>query len=416
MKLPSQCAILVGGLGTRMSHLTADTSKSLLDCGGRPFLAWILRELSRFGIDDVVLLADYKSERIDEFCRKVPAWLPKPLSIKVSVELSRAGTGGALWYARDLLEDTFLLINGDSWIDTNLARFLAAACAASETGGCVLLRAMEDCSSYGTVELRGNSITAFREKASVRAPGLINSGIYVLDKSALTMLSPNCSIEFDILPALVEKERLAGHVLDGYFIDIGVPADYACAGEELPRRLMRPAVFFDRDGVLNEDLGWVGDKDRFQWLPGAREAVRFVNDAGFHALVVTNQAGVARGLYSEMDIESLHRYMVQDLLVEGATIDDFRYCPFHPAGVLETYRRDSSWRKPAPGMILDLLAHWGIEGSRSILVGDKESDLEAARAAGVKGYFYPGGNLQEFVEPLVTQLRRVAVGAPASYL
>ena len=416
MKLPSQCAILVGGLGTRMGQLTADTPKPLLDCGGRPFLAWILRELSRFGIEEVVLLAGYKSERIDKFCRHVSAWLPKPLSIKVSVEPSRAGTGGAVWYARDLLEDTFLLINGDSWIDTNLARFLAAAGAAPEAAGCVLLHAMEDCTRYGTVELQGNSITAFREKASVRAPGLINGGIYVLDKSALSMLSPNCSMELDILPALAAKELLTGHVLDGDFIDIGVPADYARAGEQLPRRLMRPAVFFDRDGVLNEDLGWVGNKDRFQWIPGAREAVRFVNDAGFHALVVTNQAGVARGFYSEAAIESLHRHMVQDLQAEGATIDDFRYCPFHPAGVMEIYRRDSSWRKPAPGMILDLLAHWGVEGRRSILVGDKESDIEAARAAGVKGYFYPGGNLLEFVEPLVTQLRRVAVGAPVSCL
>jgi D-glycero-D-manno-heptose 1,7-bisphosphate phosphatase len=396
-----------------MGQLTANTPKPLLDCGGRPFLAWILRELSRFGIEEVVLLAGYQSERIDEFCRQVPLWLPKPLSIQVSVEPSRAGTGGAVWYARDLLKDTFLLINGDSWIDANLARFLAAAGAAPEAAGCVLLRAMEDCTRYGTVELQGNSITAFREKASVRAPGLINCGIYVLDKSALSMLSPNCSMELDILPALAAKRLLTGHVLDGAFIDIGIPADYARAREELPRCLMRPAIFFDRDSVLNEDLGRVGNKDRFQWLPGAREAVRFVNDAGFHALVVTNQAGVARGLYSEADIESLHRHMIQDLLAEGATIDDFRYCLFHPAGVMEIYRRDSSWRKPAHGMILDLLARWSIEGRRSILVGDKESDIETARAAGVKGYFYPGGNFLEFVEPLVTQLRRVAVGAPS---
>jgi D-glycero-D-manno-heptose 1,7-bisphosphate phosphatase len=410
MKLPSQSAILVGGPGKRLGQLTANTPKPLLDCGGRPFLAWVLRELSRFGIEEVVLLAGYKAERIDEFCRHVSACLPKPLSIKVSVEPSPAGTGGALWYARHLLQDTFLLINGDSWFDTNLARFMAAA-AASEAAGCVLLRSMDDCTRYGTVELRGNSITSFREKASVRARGIISSGIYVLDKSALTMLSPNCSIEVDILPALVERELFAGHVLDGYFIDIGIPADYARAGEEVPRRLMRPAIFFHRNGIRNKDLGWVGDMDRFQWIPGAREAVRFVNDAGFHAFVVTNQAGVARGLYSEADIEHLHRCMVQDLLVEGATIDDFRYCPYHPAGVLETYRRDSSWRKPAPGMIQNLLAHWNVKAGRCILVGDKKSDIEAARAAGLQGKLFPGGNLLEFLEPLVQAIARVEVGA-----
>lgn len=414
MKIPRQCAILVGGLGTRLGSLTSDTPKPLLDCGGHPFLAWVLRELSRFGITEVLLLAGYKSERVETFCREVAASLPRPLSVSISVEPSPAGTGGALWYARDLLRDTFLLLNGDSWLDTNLARFFAAAAAAPEAAGSMLLRSMPDCSRYGRAELHGDRVVALHEKSPASGPGLINGGLYMFDRSILPLLSPECSLERDVLPVLAAQGRLSGCVLDGYFIDIGVPSDYERAGVELPRRLLRPAVFFDRDGVLNEDLGWVGTPDRYRWMPEAVEAVGLVNDAGMHAFVVTNQAGIARGLYSEEDVQHLHDHILEDLLLSGATIDDFRYCPFHPEGVVERYRKESDWRKPGAGMLLDLLAAWNVDPSRSILIGDKRSDLEAAAAAKIDGYQYSGGNLLNFVEPLIGRLRHRSEGVSAS--
>jgi len=405
VKIPRQCAILVGGLGTRLGALTADTPKPLLDCGGRPFLAWVLRELVRFGIEEVVLLAGYKSERVETFCRQLPPLVPKPLSVKISVEPSPAGTGGALWHARHLLQDSFLLINGDSWLDTNLARFFATAAAASDSLGSVLLRAMEDCARYGTAELRGDRIVAFREKSAVNGAGLISSGIYVFDKGVLDLLSPTCSLEQDILPELAKQGRLAGCVLDGFFIDIGIPTDYARAAEEIPRHLIRPAVFFDRDGVLNEDLGWVGSKDRFHWIQGAKDALRLASDCGMHVFVVTNQAGVARGLYTEADVEKLHASVHEDLLLYGATIDDIRLCPFHPEGVVEQYRKESNWRKPGAGMMLDLLASWEVDPGRSLLIGDKATDIQAANVAGFEGFLYSDGNLLDFVEPLISRLR-----------
>jgi D,D-heptose 1,7-bisphosphate phosphatase len=407
VKLPRQCAILVGGLGTRMGHLTAQTPKPLLGCGDRPFLAWVLRELARFGIEEVILLAGHKSEQIDRFCLEAPAYLPKPMSIKVSIEPKRAGTGGAVWYARELLDDAFVLINGDSWIDINLARFLAMSAAVPDALGCILLRDMEDCSRYGTVDLRGNRVVGFHEKASIDAPGVISSGIYIFDRDVFSFLTPECSLEIDVLPGLAEKGLLYGKVFDGYFIDIGIPVDYARACKELPSRLMRGAVFFDRDGVLNEDTGWVGSFDRFKWVTGARDALRLVNEMGLHAFVVTNQAGVARGLYTESDVETLHSQILGDLRHYGGTIDDLRFCPFHPTVATEkAYLRDSNWRKPEPGMILDLLARWGVDSHKCILVGDKESDLHAARNAGIAGYLYSGGSLLEFCEPLVSHLGR----------
>lgn len=405
MKLPRQCAILVGGLGTRMGQLTAETPKPLLDCGGRPFLAWILRELARFGIEEVVLLAGYKSERIDVFCQEAQAYLPRALSIKVSVEPSPAGTGGAVWHARQLLDDAFLLINGDSWIDTNLAKFLAASVDAPDAIGCVLLRAMEDCTRYGTVELRGCHIVTFREKASISAPGLINSGIYAFDKGVLEFLSPKCSLEIEVLPLLAEKGLLAGQVLDGYFIDIGIPTDYARAGDELPRRLMRPAVFFDWDGVLSPNPGWAGGKDKLSWIAGAKDAFRLVNEAGFHAFVVANQTGAEHGLPARPDVESFHNYIQQDLLRDGGTIDDIRSYPCPQTAAADKSRRNSNWPKPTPGIFLDFLARWGVDYRRSIFIGNRETDLKAAKAAGIEGYRYSSGSFHEFIKPLVARLR-----------
>jgi D-glycero-D-manno-heptose 1,7-bisphosphate phosphatase len=165
--------------------------------------------------------------------------------------------------------------------------------------------------------------------------------------------------------------------------------------------MKRPAVFFDRDGVLNEDDGYVFEVNKLRWIEGAREAVRAANDAGYLVFVVTNQSGVARGIYEESDIEALHKWMADDLAKIGARIDAFEYCPYHPEAVVERYRQVSQRRKPAPGMINDLLERFSVDVSRSILIGDKAIDLEAARAAGVQGYLYSSGNLAQFLRPLL---------------
>ncbi len=164
----------------------------------------------------------------------------------------------------------------------------------------------------------------------------------------------------------------------------------------------RPAIFFDRDGVLNRDNGFTHHPGQFRWNDGAIAAVKAVNDAGWLAFVVTNQSGVARGYYDEATVIRLHDWMNEELRARGAHIDAFRYCPHLLVGnAISEYAVDCDCRKPKPGMILDLLRRWSIDRAASMLIGDQETDLEAAHAAGIAATLYSGGDLNAAVAAIL---------------
>ena len=399
-----QCAVLVGGLGTRLGELTAAAPKPLLPVAGKPFLWWLLREVSRFGIEDAVLLTGHLSEVVEAALPALVSSLPRRMKVIVSREPVRAGTGGALYHAAEHLQDRFLLLNGDSLLDHPLGTFLASPAEPGVVGR-LLLRPVADASRYGVVTVAGNVVSAFAARSEPGQPGLINGGVYLVEKSIIGHAGPQCSLEQDVLPALATAGALRGAVAKGWFIDIGIPADLARAQTELPRTLERRALFLDRDGVCNVDHGWVGSRDRFDWVPGARETIAAATQAGWHVFIVTNQSGVARGHYGEADVHALLAWMGDTVMQIGGTIDDYRFCPFHPDAALPAYRKASDWRKPAPGMLLDLLRAWNVDGTRCMMIGDQPSDMEAAAAAGVAGHLFAGGsrgaNLAEFALPLL---------------
>ncbi|MBN8970577.1 MAG: HAD family hydrolase [Xanthobacteraceae bacterium] len=168
----------------------------------------------------------------------------------------------------------------------------------------------------------------------------------------------------------------------------------------------RPAAFLDRDGVLNFDDGYIGTRDRIRWMPGVVSAVRTLNDAGYFVFVITNQSGVARGMFSEQDVHDLHDWMRDELQRDGARIDDFRFCPHHTEGSVADYAIDCHCRKPKPGMLRDLMSAWPVRAQGSFVIGDKPIDIEAANAAGLPGFLFTGGDLAVFVDQVLRTMER----------
>jgi D-glycero-D-manno-heptose 1,7-bisphosphate phosphatase len=150
-------------------------------------------------------------------------------------------------------------------------------------------------------------------------------------------------------------------------------------------RPLRPAAFLDRDGVLNVDHGYVYLPERFEWIAGAPEAVRLLNDAGYTVIVVTNQSGVARGYFDETAVRSFNAHLQTGLAAHGAHIDAFYYCPHHPEGSVKDFAIACRCRKPGTGMLEQAAAEWPIDRARSFLIGDRDGDVEAASAFGIRG-------------------------------
>ena len=386
------CAILVGGFGTRLGELTRGIPKPLLPVNGAPFLEHLLVEVARHGFTDVVLLAGYLGDQLETYAgrRRLAG---REVQITVHVEAQPMGTAGALLPLTGTADDTLLLLNGDSWFDIDLRAFATAL--PDWAVARIALSRSTNLGRFGVVEFDDGRVTRFAERnTSVRA-GYINAGVYLLRRSLIERItSTPCSLEGDIYPLLAQEGLLEAWPAEAFFVDIGIPDDYATSDQLIKKQCTRPAVFFDRDGVLNKDeTGYAHKPEDLQWNKNAIEAVRFANQSGWYVFVVTNQAGVARGYYDETAVRRFHEQMEMELAREAAHVDEFRYCPFHPDGTVAEYRRDAECRKPKPGMIIDLMRAWKIDVTRSFLIGDKESDCLAATAAGIGGYLFRAGDL-----------------------
>jgi len=226
-----QALILAGGRGTRLGALTDGCPKPILSVGGRPFLAYLLGLLARQGVRNVILSTGYHAESIRH---AFPGGTVNGLEIQHSVETTPMGTGGAILLARPLLQDTFLVLNGDTLFDHDAQVLNKLLLSRSGALGAIALREIDDAGRYGCVRLDHAVIRAFAEK-STSGRGVINGGVYCLKQAALDGLPFRpCSIERDIFPHLIEQGKLLGQVFAGYFIDIGIPETLARAQTELP--------------------------------------------------------------------------------------------------------------------------------------------------------------------------------------
>ena len=378
-----QVVILAGGLGTRLRSVVQDVPKPMADIQGKPFLEYLLQLLIQNGYQNFLFLVGYKGDMIKSYFGDGSKF---GVNIEYSNEETPLGTGGALFNAWDKLSDDFFLINGDTFFDIQY-EILEDFVTSKNHEFLIALRYSDDLSRYGIIEIDDNyKVISFFEKDQVqenRIDGYINSGVYSVKKEILepyykTWEEEPISLENRIIPELVEHGKVYGLPIGGKFIDIGVPQDYVKAQKIIPQVLQeerKPAIFVDRDGTIIEDNGYVHGTN----LVFKSEIIKLLKRAkeeGKYVIIVTNQAGIAKGMFTEEESILTTEYVIKCMEEYGAHVDGYYYCPYHPEGIVEKYRKISLLRKPEPGMILKACDDFRIDLKSSMMIGDNsEADL-----------------------------------------
>ena len=377
-----EAIILAGGLGTRLSGVIGEIPKCLAPVDGKPFLQYQLEWLSRFDVSHVVLSVGYLREQVIGFV-KSREW---PFDVSFAVEKEPLGTGGGIRLALSKCRGKQVyVLNGDTFFNVDLE-------ALSFTAPVTLaLKPMRDFDRYGAVDWDGDLVNAFREKRHCDE-GLINGGVYAIDRSQLDMsLFPKTfSFERDVLEPLANYGLVAGEKQDGYFIDIGIPEDYARAQRELPeiQAVLKASdavlgsgadtLFLDRDGVINRWLpgDYVRSWDRFAFLPGILECFRQWAERFKHIIIVSNQRGVGKGKMTQEELDAVHARMLDEIRRAGGRIDAVYTCT--------ELDKDHPMRKPQPGMFLAACRDYpDIAPERCLMLGDSDYDREFATNCGM---------------------------------
>lgn len=382
MRRYREAIVLAGGFGTRLAHVVPDVCKPMAPVAGRPFLRFIMDQLAAAGVERAVVADGYRREQIEGFFGAGY----RGMDVVYSPEETPLFTGGAVKQALAGCEgDWVFVMNGDTWLDIDFAAMETAAEGAPEgVKAVVAVKRMRRFERYGTVDVDAEgTITAFHEKRPC-ADGLINAGVYLVRRDALDAMPAKFSLESDWFERVVADGALRACVCEGGFVDIGVPEDYERAQQMLAplARGYRLAIF-DRDGTINVDTGHLFESEKLELVPGTVELMaRYAADPECKVVVVTNQAGIAKGLYAEEDMRALHRFMEQELEKHGARVDAWYFCPHHP-----DFTGECSCRKPAPGMLLAAIRDFDTRPENCVMYGDKPSDEAAAEAAGVEFIF-----------------------------
>lgn len=373
-----EAIVLAGGFGTRLAHVVPDVCKPMAPVAGRPFLRFIMDQLAAAGFDRVIVADGYRREQIEDFFGSAY----RGMAIEYSPEDTPLFTGGAVKMALGRCRsDWVFVLNGDTWLDVDFTAMEAAAADAPDSVSAVIaVKRMRDFERYGTVDVNaGGELTAFHEKRPCEE-GLINAGVYLLRRDALNNMPEKFSLESDYFECVVDGGALRAVECTGGFIDIGVPEDYELA-QTMLAPLARPwkLAMFDRDGTINVDTGHLHEPEKLELIPSTVDIMRgYSDDPDYKVVVVTNQAGIAKGLYTEADMHHLHRYMEGELEGLGVHVDAWYFCPHHP-----DYTGPCKCRKPAPGMLLAAMRDFDANVVDCVMYGDMPTDEAAARTAGI---------------------------------
>lgn len=422
-----QVVVLMGGLGTRLG--LKDVPKAMADVNGKPFFDYQLALLKRWGFHQFLFLVGHQGE-------KIVAHYGDGTAFGVNILYSHdgdapQGTGGALKKAEDLLEEDFLLIYGDSFMDIDYRELVYDYCSRNHQTVFGVMTIFHnhgrlDKSNVGILE---DDLIVYDKKNPSQDMEYIDYGVSIFEKGILRY-APNGRFDIaDLVSTLTRERKLVGHIVTRRFYEIGSPASLDEFRGYAKKRFAGPqkAAFFDRDGVINELVFHEGteqldspfDMEDFCYMDGILDILAFLQEKDYLIFVVTNQPAAAKGKVPLRKLYALNHWMEQDLRRRGIDVEFIHMCPHHPTGTAYTRERfliqSCNCRKPKSGLVEELLSVYAVDQSHSFLVGDSYTDVLAAKGAGLQAVLLGSlkcdackrleGNHPDFILTDISELR-----------
>ncbi len=390
--------IMAGGRGTRISELFPDIPKPLIPIDGVPVLEREILSLKEQGFDDIILTVGYMAEKIMHHFGN-----GRRLGVHIDyfVEKQPLGNAGALFQIKDQLTEDFLLLNGDAVFDIDFNRFVAYH---KEHDCLVTLFTHPNNHPYDSgliISDENNIVQKWLTKEDERPKyykNRVNAGLHVISPKLLEkdINTPKIDLDRQLLKPLSGTGKMICYDSPEYVKDMGTPERYYAVSEDYKAgritaknlKNKQKAIFLDRDGTINEYVGFLTNIDEFKLLDGVTDAIKKINASGFLAIVVTNQPVVARGEVTYEQLDEIHHKMETLLGQEGAYLDAIYYCPHHPhsgyAGEVKSLKIECECRKPKPGMLMKAAKDYNIDLEQSWMIGDSKNDILAGKNAGCK--------------------------------
>lgn len=369
--IPLDLVILAGGRGKRISKFTKKIPKPLIKINDIHFIQYLINFYSKYSFKKIFILTGYKAKTFNKFHKKYFNLIPT----ECIREREKLGTGGAIFQLRKKIKGSFLLINGDSFINYDVTKLIKKKLSKKIISKILLVKNNNYKSNNKLTKLKIN-----KKKLVVSNGKYMNAGIYFFNKKIFKYLKPKKnSLEKEIFPDLIKKKLVQGIYSNKKLLDIGTYSNLKKAKSFLKHSTNSYSVFLDRDGVINIDKKYVHKIKDFRFRKNVVRMLKFLNFKKINIFIVTNQAGIAKGLYSEKKFFKLSRQIKMLLDKKNIYFNDIEFCPFHPNAIIKKYKKKTNYRKPGNLMIEKIKKRWGVLSKKSYMIGDKISDFKAAR-------------------------------------
>lgn len=397
-----KAVVQAGGKGTRISSITGDTiPKPMLEVDGYPILYHQIMNLKKSGITDITLIIGHLGHIIKEYFKD-----GKELGVNIDYieedPNKPLGTAGSLYYLKDKMDDSFIFLLADVFIDIDFNKMVEFHKSKSADVTLLTHPNAHPFDSDLVVTDKNDKVLNFDHKTNDRSKyyynNLVNAGIMIFSEHTLDFIKDEgkYSYEKDIVVPLIEEGKVYSYKSSEYAKDMGTPERYEIVQNDYKNGLCKAknlankqkAIFLDRDGTINKHVGFLRRPEDFELLPGVTEAIKKINSSEYLCIVVTNQPVIARGEVTYEGLDEIHKKMETLLGQEGAYIDDLYYCPHHPhkgyEGEIPELKIDCNCRKPKIGMLLKAAKQHNIDLSKSIVIGDSTLDIKMAMNANMK--------------------------------